>query len=175
MTGYTSTNTQINIVSTKFLLYLQLWDFTHSSFQFILRNLILTSKIKLRTLKSRNLMPFFIFAYCNRGNKTPRNTVSQKSRNLTDFLKTNLAAIWVKKRQKSGFLHPTISKITPAKEKEKRKRKSEEEEGGRREKKKIGGHLGDGGVFGQKISCLTEEDDLAVTFSKIRLEIKRNL
>ena len=172
MTGYTSTNTQINIVSTKFLLYLQLWDFTHSSFQFILRNLILKGKIKLRTLKSRNLMPFFIFAYCNRGNKTPRNTVSQKSRNLTDFLKTNLSAIWVKKRQKSGFLHPTISKITLAKEK--RKRKSEEEEGRRREKKKIGGHLGDGGVFGQKISCLTEEVDLAVTFSKIRLEIKRN-
>ena len=80
----------------------------------------------------------------------------------------------MKKRQKSDFLYPTISKITPAKEKEKRKRKSEEEEGRRREKKKIGGHLGDGGVFGQKISCLTEEVDLAVTFSKIRLEIKRN-
>ena len=32
-------------------------------------------------------------------------------------------------------------------------------------------YLGDGEVFGQKISCLTEEVYLAVTFSKIRLEI----
>ena len=57
------------------------------------------------------------------------------------------------------------------------KEKKKERGGGREEKrkKKIGGHLGDGGVFGQKISCLTEEVDLAVTFSKIRLEIKRNL
>ena len=58
------------------------------------------------------------------------------------------------------------------------KEKKKERGGGReekRKKKKIGGHLGDGGVFGQKISCLTEEVDLAVTFSKIRLEIKRNL
>ena len=44
-------------------------------------------------------------------------------------------------------MHPTISKITPAKEKEKRKKKSEEEEGRRREKKKIGGNLGDGEEF----------------------------
>ena len=56
------------------------------------------------------------------------------------------------------------------------KEEKKERGGGREEKrkKKIGGHLGDGGVFGQKISCLTEEVDLAVTFSKIRLEIKRN-
>ena len=33
-------------------------------------------------------------------------------------------------------------------------------------------YLEDGGVFGQKISCLTEEVYLAVTFSKIWLEIR---
>ena len=40
------------------------------------------------------------------------------------------------KQTKVRFLDPTISKITPAKEKDRRKRKSEEEEGRRREKKK---------------------------------------
>ena len=55
-----------------------------------------------------------------------------------------------------------------------RGKEKKKERGGRREekrKKKIGSHLGDGGVFGQKISCSTEEVYLAVTFSKIRLEI----
>ena len=42
----------------------------------------------------------------------------------------------MKNKQKSSFLDPTISKITPAKEKERRKRKSEEEEGRRRERKR---------------------------------------
>ena len=48
---------------------------------------------------------------------------------LADFLKTNLtkfAVIWVKKRQKAGFLSPRSSKIIVTKEKASRKRKSEE-------------------------------------------------
>ena len=48
---------------------------------------------------------------------------------LADFLKTNLtkfAVIWVKRRQKAGFLTPRTSKITVTKEKERRKIKSEE-------------------------------------------------
>ena len=155
MTGYTSTNTQI--LSGKFFLYLRLWDFTHSLFQFTLWNLILKSKIKLRTLKSPNLRPFFIFAYWN---KTPQNTVSQKSRDLTDFLKTNFAAIWVKETKVKFFApddHATLLWGTLRDDKN----------------GYVADYLGDGGVFGQKISCLTltEEVYLAVTFSKIRLEI----
>ena len=40
---------------------------------------------------------------------------------LADF-----AVIWVKRRQKAGFLSPRISKITVTRKKERRKRKSEE-------------------------------------------------
>ena len=50
---------------------------------------------------------------------------------LTDFLKPNLsksAVIWVKRRQKAGFLRAKNSKITVTKGKERRKRKSEEKE-----------------------------------------------
>ena len=47
---------------------------------------------------------------------------------LTDFLKTNLTKLAVKKGQKTGFLRPISWKITPAKEKERKNRKSEEEE-----------------------------------------------
>ena len=57
---------------------------------------------------------------------------------LADFLKTSLtkfAVIWVKKRQKAGFLSPRSSKIIVTKEKERRKRKSEEKERRRRKKK----------------------------------------
>ena len=54
------------------------------------------------------------------------------------FLKTNLltkfAVIWVKRRQKAGFLSPRSSKITVTKEKERRKRKGEEKERRRRKK-----------------------------------------
>ena len=48
---------------------------------------------------------------------------------LADGLKTSLtkfAVIWVRRRQKVGFLIPKSSKITVRKEKERRKRKSEE-------------------------------------------------
>ena len=57
---------------------------------------------------------------------------------LADFLKisiTKFAVIWVKKRQKAGFLSPRRSKIIVTKEKERRKRKSEEKERRRRNKK----------------------------------------
>ena len=56
---------------------------------------------------------------------------------LADFLKTNLtkfAVIWVKRRQKAGFLAPISSKLTLTREKNRRKRKSKEEERRRREK-----------------------------------------
>ena len=59
-------------------------------------------------------------------------------KHLANFLKTNLtkfAVIWVKRRQKAGFVSPRSSKIhTVTKEKERRKGKSEEEERRRREK-----------------------------------------
>ena len=54
-------------------------------------------------------------------------------------MKTNLktfAVIWVKRRQKAGFLRPRSSKITLTKGKERRKGKSEEKE--RRRKKSNG-------------------------------------
>ena len=58
---------------------------------------------------------------------------------LADFLKTNLtkfAVIWVKKRQKAGFLSPRSSKIIVTKEKASRKRKSEEKKKKKKKKKK---------------------------------------
>ena len=54
---------------------------------------------------------------------------------LADFLKTSLtkfAVIWVKKRQKAGFLSPRSSKIIVTKEKERRKERGE----GKEKKKK---------------------------------------
>ena len=53
---------------------------------------------------------------------------------LTDFLKTNLTKLAVKKGQKTGFLRPISWKITPANEKKRKNRKSEEEEREWREK-----------------------------------------
>ena len=44
------------------------------------------------------------------------------------------AVIWLKRRQKTGFLSPISSKITLMKEKQRRERDSEEEERRRREK-----------------------------------------
>ena len=58
---------------------------------------------------------------------------------LADFLKTNLtkfAVIWVKKRQKAGFLSPRSSKIIVTKEKASRKRKSEEKKKKKKKKQK---------------------------------------
>ena len=56
-------------------------------------------------------------------------------KHLVDFLKTYLtkfAVIWVKRRQKAGFLSPRSTKIIATKEKE--RSKSQEKERGRREK-----------------------------------------
>ena len=75
---------------------------------------------------------------------------------LANFLKTNLAkfaAIWVKNYQKAGFLRPIRSKITLAKGKDRRK------------------SIYIGNSFWRTKNCLTEEVYLAVTFSKIQLDI----
>ena len=47
-----------------------------NKFRVISRN-----KMRLKTLESRNLMPFFIVAYLKRENKIPRITVSPNWRN----------------------------------------------------------------------------------------------
>ena len=55
---------------------------------------------------------------------------------LTDFLKTNLtkfAVIWVKRRQKAGFLAPDKLKTHTNEGKEQEKKK---EQGGRKEEKR---------------------------------------
>ena len=74
-----------------------------------------------------------------------------------DFFITNLrksAVIWVKSRQKPGFLRPISSKITPTKEKERTKSKSEEGERTRREKKTMDALLVFIIVFGRKKKLL---------------------
>ena len=82
-------------------------------------------------------------------------------------MKTKFKATWVKKGQNAGFLRLISSKITPAKEKKKKRRKKRKEKKkerrGRKEKKKSKGCDG---------YCLTEEVFLALTFSKIRLDIQ---
>ena len=89
---------------------------------------------------------------------------------LADFLKTNLttfAVISVKKRQKARFVSPRSPTIVVTKEKETRKKKSEE-------KKKSNGLVFVIAsleiVFGQK-NCWTQKVYLAMTLSKIRLDI----
>ena len=81
----------------------------------------------------------------------------------------------MKRRQKAGFLCAISSRITVTKEKERRKRKSEEEERKRREKRSgctLGFYNGYfGNSFWPKKGCGTEKVHLAVTFSKIRLDI----
>ena len=93
--------------------------------------------------------------------------------NLTEFLKTNLtklAVIREKSRQKAGSLSPRSSKITVTKKKERRKRKSQEKER-RRRKKAMAALL----VFIMATlagkNCRTQKVHLAITFSKIRLDI----
>ena len=82
----------------------------------------------------------------------------------------------MKSRQKPGFLGPISSKITPTKEKERTKSKSEEEERRRREKNNgctlrfYNGCSGDS-FWPKKKNCWMEEVYLAITFSKIRLDI----
>jgi len=75
----------------------------------------------------------------------------------------------VKKCQKAGFLRQIRSKITLAKEKDRRKRNSEEEERRRGEKKAMVFYIGNS--FWRTKNCLREEVYLAVTFSKIQLDI----
>ena len=85
----------------------------------------------------------------------------------------------MKRRQKAGFLCAISSRITLTKEKERRKRKSEQEERKRREKRSgctLGFYNGYfGNSFWPKKGCGTEKVHLAVTFSKIRLDIYRPL
>ena len=80
----------------------------------------------------------------------------------------------MKKRQKAGVFNPRSSKIIVTKEKERRKRKSEEKER-RRKKKAIAALLVSITatleiIFGQK-NCSTQKVHLAITLSKIRLDI----
>ena len=61
--------------------------------------------------------------------------------NLADCLKTKsnltkFAVIWVKRRQKAGFLSPRSYKLIVTKEKDRRKNKSEEPEGKEEKRKK---------------------------------------
>ena len=54
-------------------------------------------KVKLRTLESRNLVPFFIFAYWNRENwrdKSPRKTAMQKQQQQPYSLYKNTKVRW---------------------------------------------------------------------------------
>ena len=99
----------------------------------------------------------------------------ERERERADFFITNLtksAVIWVKSRQKPGFLRPISSKVTPAKEKEGTKSKSKEGERRRREKT-MDALL----VFimaalkkKKKKNCWMEEVYLAITFPKTRLD-----
>ena len=100
-------------------------------------------------------------------------------RERADFFITNLtksAVIWVKSRQKPGFLRPISSKITPTKEKERTKSKSEEGERRRREKNNectlsfYNGCSGDSS-WPKKKNCWMEKVYLAITFSKTRLDM----
>ena len=76
----------------------------------------------------------------------------------------------MKRRQKAGFLSPRSSKIIVTKEKERRKRKIEEKEI-RRRKKSNGCTLSFYNKTEQK-NCWTQKVYLAITLSKIRLEIR---
>ena len=80
------------------------------------------------------------FTSCMYDGRAPKGELCKKSMYvcLTDFFKyylTKFAVIWVKRRQKAGFVSPRRrSKITVTKEKESRKIKREEKERRRREK-----------------------------------------
>ena len=76
----------------------------------------------------------------------------------------------MKRRQKAGFLSPRSSKIIVTKEKERRKRKIEEKEI-RRRKKSNGCTLSFYNKTEQK-NCRTQKVHLAITLSKIPLEIR---
>ena len=93
---------------------------------------------------------------------------------LADFLKTNLmkfAVISVKKPQKARFLSPTSAKIIAAKEKERSKRKSEEKERRRRKKSNDCPLSFYNSFFGDKKLLDAKRSNLAITLSKIPLDI----
>ena len=90
---------------------------------------------------------------------------------LTKFAVTS----GVKRHQKAGFLSPRNSKITVTKEKDMRKRKSGEKERRRREKSNgctiIVFVIAT--LFLAEKDCWTKKVSLAIRFSKIRQEKKR--
>ena len=89
------------------------------------------------------------------------------------FLGNQSKEIWVKRRQKAGFLGPISSKITLTKKEERRKRKSEEEERRRSKRKSncctFSFYNSYFRVFGRE-NCSTQKVHLLVPFSKLRLE-----
>ena len=77
----------------------------------------------------------------------------------------------MERRQEAGFLSPICSKITRTKEKEMSKRKSEEEETSRREKSMVALLVFTMATLAEKKNCWTQKVQLAVTFSKFRLDV----
>ena len=77
----------------------------------------------------------------------------------------------MERRQEAGFLSPICSKITRTKEKEMSKRKSEEEETSRREKSMVALLAFTMATLAEKKNCWTQKVQLAVTFSKFRLDV----
>ena len=68
-------------------------------------------------------------------------------------------------------MSPICSKITRTKEKEMSKRKSEEEERSRREKSMVALLVFTMATLAEKKNCGTQKVQLAVTFSKFRLDV----
>lgn len=77
----------------------------------------------------------------------------------------------MERRQEAGFLSPICSKITRTKEKEMSKRKSEEEETSKREKSMVALLVFTMATLAGKKNCWTQKVQLAVTFSKFRLDV----
>ena len=74
--------------------------------------------------------------------------------------------------QAAGFLSPICSKITRTKEKERSKRGvKEEEETSRREKSMVALLVFTMATLAEKKNCWTQKVQLAVTFSKFRLDV----
>ena len=140
-----------------------------------------------------NFLPFFIGGISNSNDIFKENlqqmTFARKNNVIalvcmrlyisTRFLKTNLttfAVIWVKRRQKAGFLSPISSKITVTKEKEEKEKERATGRSRRRREKSNGCTLrfynSYFGVFCPKKQvkkeCLTQKVHLAIKFSKIR-------
>ena len=108
------------------------------------------------------------FCSCLRPRAVSRPRATRLYTYIADFLKTNLtkfAVIWVKRRQKVGFLSPRSSKITVKKEKERRKKRARRRKGGEEKKKQCCT------LSFYNSYCWTQKVHLAITFSKIRLDI----